>query len=489
MTTLENPRYTKPQHERAPLELPALPVPYAMTRTDRVPAKRYYDPEFYAMENELLWPRVWQVACFLAEIPNPGDYVTYENLGKSVIVVRIDDKTVRAFHNACRHRGVEVVGEGSGNVLKSGFTCPFHGWCYGLDGANTFLYQPDLFEESNRRPEDLALAPCRVETWGGLAFINWDDNAPPLLDSISEYAGFHDVWKVEGLWPEWWLSCRMPTNWKLAMEAFMEGYHVMETHPQLYPSTGNRNVYVDRGTSETDQETRARRLLGQTVDRLDSKEFVRRQVDRMRLLSVGMAGMTHEKDIRIAEGLSDLELPNNFPEAIQVWNKALNRAVMQWHTAQGVDMPDLDFITNNGLIVGVEFCFPHFFFLPTWSSSSAYRIRPLGPEECLFELYSLTRYPPGQEPPMPARPTPMAPDDPRWPPIPTQDFSNLPRQQKGLHAGGFEYMRLSNQIEGMIANYQRLIDGYLAGLPYEKLVPGMQHVHGFLDSGSYDLGF
>jgi hypothetical protein len=246
---------------------------------------------------------------------------------------------------------------------------------------------------------------------------------------------------------------------------------------------------VDRGTSQTDQETRARRLLGQTVDRLDSKEFVRRQVDRMRLLSVGMAGMTHEKDIRIAEGLSDLELPNNFPEAIQVWNKALNRAVMQWHTAQGVDMPDLDFITNNGLIVGVEFCFPHFFFLPTWSSSSAYRIRPLGPEECLFELYSLTRYPPGQEPPMPARPTPMAPDDPRWPPIPTQDFSNLPRQQKGLHAGGFEYMRLSNQIEGMIANYQRLIDGYLAGLPYEKLVPGMQHVHGFLDSGSYDLGF
>jgi hypothetical protein len=90
---------------------------------------------------------------------------------------------------------------------------------------------------------------------------------------------------------------------------------------------------------------------------------------------------------------------------------------------------------------------------------------------------------------MPARPTPMAPDDPRWPPIPTQDFSNLPRQQKGLHAGGFEYMRLSNQIEGMIANYQRLIDGYLAGLPNEKLVPAMQHVHGFLDSASYDIGF
>ena len=82
-----------------------------------------------------------------------------------------------------------------------------------------------------------------------------------------------------------------------------------------------------------------------------------------------------------------------------------------------------------------------------------------------------------------------APDDPRWPPIPTQDYSNLPRQQKGLHAGGFEYMRLSNQVEGMIANYQRLIDGYLAGLPYEQLVPAMQHVTGSSTPPSYDLGF
>ena len=66
------------------------------------------------------------------------------------------------------------------------------------------------------------------------------------------YADFHDVWKVEGLWPEWWLSFRMPTNWKLAMEAFMEGYHVMQTHPQLYRQDGNRQTSTaDLGTSET----------------------------------------------------------------------------------------------------------------------------------------------------------------------------------------------------------------------------------------------
>ena len=57
----------------------------------------------------------------------------------------------------------------------------------------------------------------------------------------------------------------------------------------------------------------------------------------------------------------------------------------------------------------------------------------------------------------------MAPDDPRWPPIPAQDFSNLPKQQKGLHSKGFEFMRLSSKIEGLISNFERVVDGFLAG--------------------------
>ena len=74
----------------------------------------------------------------------------------------------------------------------------------------------------------------------------------------------------------------------------------------------------------------------------------------------------------------------------------------------------------------------------------------------------------------------MAPDDPSWPPIPAQDFSNLPRQQKGLHSKGFEYMRLSDQIEGLISNFERVVDGFLAGLPYDSAGardPEDQHHH------------
>ena len=93
----------------------ALPVPFAMDPEfpDRVPKERYYDPDFYQMEVEWLWPRVWQMACRLEEIPQPHDFVEYEILDQSVIVVRTDDMGVRAFQNACRHRGVKVV-EGRG---------------------------------------------------------------------------------------------------------------------------------------------------------------------------------------------------------------------------------------------------------------------------------------------------------------------------------------------------------------------------------------
>jgi len=94
-----------------------------------------------------------------------------------------------------------------------------------------------------------------------------------------------------------------------------------------------------------------------------------------------------------------------------------------------------------------------------------------------MEIWSLTRFPERSEAPRPVPPEVWEYDDPRWPPIPTQDFSNLPRQQRGLHARGFEYMRLSERAEGHLANFERTLDGFLAGLPHEKLLPALQEVN------------
>ena len=428
----------------------ALPVPHAMQVPDRVPKRRYFDPAFFALEVEQLWPRVWQMACRLEEIPAPHDFVTYEFLDQSIIVVRTPDMGVRAFQNACRHRGVRLV-EGRG-TCDDGFTCPFHGWCYGPDGANTAVRQRRSFSEHNLEPDDLTLVPVRSEMWGGCAWINLDPAAPPLRQCIEPAATTLDAWRVESLRAEWWYSCRLPVNWKLAIEAFVEMYHVVKTHPQLVIPT--------------------RFGLGKQ-EAFDPDAFIDADIQYLRAMSEGMAGMVHANDVRVAEELCGMELPADSAVAIPMWNRALNDAVVRWHRGRGADIPDLNDLDARGLNETFYHCFPHYFVLPMYSSASSYRFRPLGPEETLMEIWSLTRFPPGQEVPAPVPPEPWAPDDPRWPPIPAQDFSNLPKQQKGLHARGFEYMRLSSGLEGHISNFERTIDGFLAGLPHETLLEAL----------------
>ncbi len=431
----------------------ALPVPFAIEVPDRVPKERYCDPSFYQLEAELLWSRVWQMACRLEEIPEPGDFVEYEILDQSVVVVRAEDMSVSAYQNVCRHRGVKLV-EGRG-TLSSGFTCPFHGWCYGLDGVNTFVSQSRMFSELNLEPGDIDLTAVRCETWGGCAWINFDDDAPPLRQYLEPIVGILDAWKVESLRVEWWYACRLPANWKLAQEAFVEQYHVIETHPQLrlpgrYPSSDGR---------------------------FDPKAFVQSELEYLRLMSEGMAGMVHASDVRIAESIADIELPADPKLARDLWNRTLNEAVVRWHREAGHDMPDINELQGQGINEPMAYCFPHYLVLPMFSSASAYRFRPLGPEETLMEIWSLTRFPEGTERPRPTPPEVWDNDDVRWPPIPAQDFSNLPRQQQGLHAKSFHYMRLSERGEGHISNYHRMIDGFLAGMAWERLLPAMRSIN------------
>lgn len=438
-------------------------VPWAVRHPTRVPKQRYYDPEFFALEAELLWPRVWQMACRLDEIPEPGDFVEYEILDQSIIVVRTHDRDVKAFHNACRHRAVKLV-DGSGSC-QGGFVCPFHGWCFDLNGANTFVLQPEMFAEGDLRTDDLVLTAVRLELWNNCAWINLDNDAPPLRQCIEPFATDMEHWRAEDLRVEWWLSCRLPTNWKIAMAAFMEGWHTTETHPQFTPKASMR------------------------AGPFDPRQLVELNLHLMRTISNGMAGMTHEIDVRTAEGLRGMELPADPVLAQSTWRRTLNDAVMQWWKANGVELPDLNELDRLGYgqHTPVYFCFPHTFLLPTYSAASAYRFRPTGPEETIMEIWSLRRYPPGEQPPRPVSPVPMAPDDPRWPPIPKQDFSNLPRQQKGLHSRGFEFMRLAAKNEGMISNFERVVDGFLAGVPTEKLVPAIHTVNRSIDAPVADL--
>ena len=446
---------------------PVLPVPYAMELPDRARKERYYDPEFYRLEADQLWSRTWQMACRLEEIPRPYDYATYEILDQSIILVRTEDLRVTAFHNACRHRGVALAD--AQGTCETGFTCPFHGWCYGPDGKNTFVSKRSSFSQHNLRPEDLDLRPVRCEVWGGCVWINLDDDAPPLRPCIEPFATVMDAWQLEAMHPEWWLSFRLPVNWKLAEEAFMEQYHVIEAHPQLVDP--KRFPPRDPGT-------------------FDPRAWLDAEIRYLHTMSEGMAGMVHASDVAVAEGLRDIELPAEPGPAIEAWNLTFNEAVVRWHREQGHVIPDLNELEATGMNQPMGYCFPHFFVLPMYSSASSYRFRPLGPEETLMEIWSLTRFPEDHDPERPTPPEPWECDDPRVPPIPQQDFSNLPRQQRGLHTKGFEYMRFSGQVEGGILNFERTVDGFLAGLPYDTLLPGLAEVNvNPLERPVVDLGF
>ncbi|MDG2029122.1 MAG: aromatic ring-hydroxylating dioxygenase subunit alpha [Acidimicrobiales bacterium] len=426
---------------------------YPVEHPDRIPKERYFDADFYQLEAEQLWPRVWQMACRLEEIPHPHDVVEYEILDQSVIVTRTEDMGVRAFENACRHRGVKLV-DGR-TTCESGFVCPFHGWCYGADGTNVKVTQSKTFAAHNLEPDEIDLRPVRCEIWGGCAWINLDPEAPPLRQSLEPIASILDAWQVESMRAEWWRAIRLPVNWKLAQEAFVEQYHVVETHPQLVIS----GRFPPR-SGEFDPQT-----------------FVEAELRYLRTMNEGMAGMVHASDVGVAEQLRDIELAGDAATAMATWHTTLNDAVVKHHRDAGSAMPDLNDLEARGVNEPMGYCFPHYFVLPMYSSASSYRFRPLGPEETLMEIWSMARFPEGEEPEPPSPPIPIDCDDPGLPPIPTQDFSNLPRQQRGLHTRGFEYMRLSETAEGHISNYQRVIDRYLSGQTHDEILPTLAEVN------------
>jgi phenylpropionate dioxygenase-like ring-hydroxylating dioxygenase large terminal subunit len=451
-------------------------VPLRVSEPDKIPAKRYYDQQFFELEREKLWPHVWQMAARLEEIPEIGDYVEYRILDKSVIVVRTKSG-VKAFHNVCRHRGVQLVTD-RGNCKVKGFICPFHGWRWNMDGQNTFVFGKQIFTEDLLQAAEINLAPCRVETWGGSAFINFDDKAPSLLESLGPVTKKLDTRNVEKLRMEWWFATVLPTNWKLAMEAFMEGYHTMRTHPQLH---ANMSIELSPyGLDASDRKPETRTTIRQFVDR--TLKFFETN-------GRGMAGMILESEVKIAERLRNTELPDDLYQAADAFYSRVKDEIYREGLKQGLPVFDMNKADKENGFTFVEFMFPHYFLLPFFSAMSSYRIRPLTPETCLFELWSLAPMAENDPRPRVTQPTVLAYNSEDFPEIPRQDYSNLPLQQIGLHGGGFEYMRLSHQKEGLISNYQRLIDGYLAGLDPHKLARASQIVNNGFESPILDLGF
>lgn len=193
-----------------------------------LPQGLYLDPEAHEFDRRAIFERHWMQAGLVSQIPRPGDYLTFEVSGSSVIILRHDDGGIRALFNTCRHRGARLCREGSGHVARR-LVCPYHQWAYDLDG--NLAQAPRMHEEFDRR--GIRLAPARVATVAGVIFVCLSEDAPdfepfraalePMLEphELIHAKVAHTVTLVER------------ADWKLVMENARECYHCRAGHPQL----------------------------------------------------------------------------------------------------------------------------------------------------------------------------------------------------------------------------------------------------------------
>ena len=194
-----------------------------------ISAERYTSEEWYRRETARVFNGpVWLLACHIEKIANPGDaFVADVGSGGTIIVLRDKAGDVRAFRNACRHRGTELLAA-SGNVKS--LKCPYHSWLYSLDGK--LLSVPDEPQFCGLEKESRGLFAVRAGTFAGYVWATLDDAAPALEEYVADLVPQFAPYKLEDMTvidEETW---EFPVNWKVIVDAFNEIYHVPGLHPQ-----------------------------------------------------------------------------------------------------------------------------------------------------------------------------------------------------------------------------------------------------------------
>jgi choline monooxygenase len=207
----------------ASLDTAPAPVPTALS------PRFYLDPEVLKLEDERIFSRTWQFAGHVAQISEPGSYITANAGTQPVLVVRDDTGELRAFRNVCRHRGSRLL-SGSGECKKA-IRCRYHGWTYRMDGE--LIGVPEGRQIAGLDKSALGLFPARVEVMSGLVFVNLDIHATPLAEQIAGLPERLAPYGLERLRPVVERETSQPANWKIVVDNYLEGYHVPIAHPGL----------------------------------------------------------------------------------------------------------------------------------------------------------------------------------------------------------------------------------------------------------------
>ncbi|MBT4905715.1 MAG: aromatic ring-hydroxylating dioxygenase subunit alpha [Rhodospirillaceae bacterium] len=191
-----------------------------------LPPEAYTDPGLYEIEKETIFKHEWLLIGRANDIPDPGDWFTFQVLDEPLLIVRGTDGEIRALSNICRHRYMPIALDEKGSAKR--FVCAYHGWVYGTDGR---LVAAPLMEGSLAfEKESCKLPEHRLEVWQGFIFVNLDDNTPPLAPQLHEADAMLENYRTDELITGFAYDTIWEGNWKLATENGMEFYHHMGLH-------------------------------------------------------------------------------------------------------------------------------------------------------------------------------------------------------------------------------------------------------------------
>ena len=410
-----------------------------LTRPMTIGVEAYTSQEYARAERDKLWRKVWLHVARTDELPDVGSYITYDILDDSIIIVRTGPEEFKAHHNVCMHRGRKLVDtpKGERNACGKGksFVCGFHGWAYDNDGNCIHIREKQDWQEK-LTPENTHLGAVQVDTWGGWVFINMDPDCESLQDYLRPASDMLEPYELHNMKIKWRKWLHFDCNWKVAMEAFNETYHVEVTHPQFnkfgtfkgWAESQGKHSNIGYEAPKDMEATRSKIRLGTGAD-------PRKATAEMQVYTLEETNATTTKTlVNAALRLVD-ELPEGTPpdKVLAHW-LASARAD---DAARGVVWPTID-PEHMGKSGTAWQLFPNFQIGQGITSALCYSARPdpsYDPDKCIFEVAVYELMAEGEEPEAPWLHTP--PEDPNWLSVLPQDFSNMAAVQQGMKSAGF----------------------------------------------------
>ena len=422
-------------------------VSYDYLGSEDLPFDYYTSPEIAALEQELIFGATWQWACHVDHLPQVGSYYVYDIGRRSAILVRTNDG-IRAYDNFCRHRGTQLkqpFSQGRSQQLR----CPFHGWTWDLEGRIADI--PCRWDFPHVTDESAALHDYRVEVWGGFVFINFDPNAPALNDYLGVLPQHFATWDLSDRFIEVHARKRLPCNWKAAMSAFLEAYHVLETHPEGIRTTGDANAQYDVYPPNVSR-------FWHTVG--TKSPHVEREYTDQEMIELLMSRKNPDATDKpfVPEGSTARDVYAKY--FIDVMSAQYGR--------------NLSGLTTSEVIDSIQyFVFPNTFFFPGLQLSMVYRFRPdpTNPDFCTFDLLIMRPRPAEGAAPRPPAAFDLDVNDsyaltpginPGLAHVYDQDTNNLAAQQRGFHGSVKGAETLGNYQEIRTRHLHTMVKRYIS---------------------------